>query len=146
MNHLCAMRTFGHGANAARPERKGGAMREIGQRYHRTSAGRLAGALAALSLSFALAAPSAALAQAAALPLPAPPAAMDKPAAYPNKPVKILTGYPPGGPTDIIGRVLGDHLGKALGQPFYVEGKPGLAGNVAGGILATSPPDGYTLY
>lgn len=65
---------------------------------------------------------------------------------YPSKPVRILTGYPPGGPTDVIGRVLTDHLTQAMGQPFYVEGKPGAAGNVAGSILANSPPDGYTLY
>jgi tripartite-type tricarboxylate transporter receptor subunit TctC len=65
---------------------------------------------------------------------------------YPSKPVKILTGYPPGGPTDVIGRVLADHMTAAMGQPFYVEGKPGAAGNVAGAILANSPPDGYTLY
>jgi tripartite-type tricarboxylate transporter receptor subunit TctC len=66
--------------------------------------------------------------------------------AYPSKPVRVLTGYPPGGPTDLIGRVITDHLTAALGQPFYVEGKPGAAGNVAGAILAASPPDGYTLY
>jgi tripartite-type tricarboxylate transporter receptor subunit TctC len=65
---------------------------------------------------------------------------------YPSKPVKVLTGYPPGGATELIGRVLTDSLTKALGQPFYVEGKPGAAGNVAGEVLANSPPDGYTLY
>lgn len=64
---------------------------------------------------------------------------------YPSKPVKVLTGYPPGGATELIGRVLTDSLTKALGQPFYVEGKPGAAGNVAGEVLANSPPDGYTL-
>ena len=106
-------------------------MPQIVSRPRKFSTGSFAGALAALAALLGLAAPSEAVAQASA---------------YPNKPVRILTGYPPGGPTDIIGRVLGDHLGKALSQPFYVEGKPGLAGNVAGGILATSPPDGYTLY
>src|SRR5947207_1070440 len=65
---------------------------------------------------------------------------------YPSKAVRVLTGYPPGGPTDLIGRVLTDHLTAAMGQPFYVEGKPGAAGNVAGAILAASPPDGYNLY
>ena len=73
-------------------------------------------------------------------------AALAADVAYPTKPVRVLTGYPPGGPTDIIGRVLTDHLAQAMGQPFYVEGKPGLAGNIAGGILAASPPDGHTLY
>lgn len=66
--------------------------------------------------------------------------------AYPTKVVRVLTGYPPGGPTDLIGRVLTEHLSQATGQPFYVDGKPGLAGNIAGGILASAPPDGYTLY
>lgn len=65
---------------------------------------------------------------------------------YPSKPVRILTGYPPGGPTDVIGHVLAEYLTKDLGQSFYVEGKPGLAGILAGQILAASPPDGQTLY
>lgn len=65
---------------------------------------------------------------------------------YPSKQVRVLTGYPPGGPTDIIGRVLTQYLTTTLGQPFYLEGKPGAAGVVAGGILANSPPDGSTLY
>jgi tripartite-type tricarboxylate transporter receptor subunit TctC len=66
--------------------------------------------------------------------------------AYPSRPVRLLVGYPPGGPADIIARVLCDHLTTALGAPFYVEAKPGAAGNVAGEILANAPPDGYTLY
>lgn len=65
---------------------------------------------------------------------------------YPSKPVRLLTGYPPGGPTDIIGHILAQYLSTTLGQSFYVEGKPGAAGVVAGGILANSPPDGNTLY
>lgn len=65
---------------------------------------------------------------------------------YPSKPVRILTGYPPGGPTDLIGRVLAEYLTNAMGQSFYVEGKPGLAGIIAGGILANAPADGQTLY
>jgi tripartite-type tricarboxylate transporter receptor subunit TctC len=65
--------------------------------------------------------------------------------AYPSRPVRVLIGYPPGGPTELIGRVLTDHLTKVMGQPFYVEGKPGAAGNVAGEITANAPPDGHTL-
>jgi tripartite-type tricarboxylate transporter receptor subunit TctC len=65
---------------------------------------------------------------------------------YPSKPVRVLTGYPPGGATELIGRVLTDHMTKAMGQPFYIEGKPGAAGNVAGEVLANAPPDGHTLY
>ncbi len=65
---------------------------------------------------------------------------------YPSHTVRVLTGYPPGGPTDIIGRVLTEYLTVKMGQSFYVEGKPGAAGNVAGAILANSAPDGYNLY
>ncbi len=65
---------------------------------------------------------------------------------YPSKSVRILTGYPPGGPTDLIGRVLAEYLTTKMGQSFYVEGKPGAAGSVAGGILANAPADGHTLY
>jgi tripartite-type tricarboxylate transporter receptor subunit TctC len=65
---------------------------------------------------------------------------------YPSKPVRILTGYPPGGPTDLIGRVLAEYLTNQMGQSFYVEGKPGLAGILAGQILASLPPDGQNLY
>lgn len=65
---------------------------------------------------------------------------------YPTHTVRVLTGYPPGGPTDLIGRVLTEYLTTKMGQPFYVEGKPGAAGNVAGAILANSPPDGSNLY
>ena len=71
--------------------------------------------------------------------------AADAPA-YPTKAVRVLSGYPPGGPADIMGRILTDHFAAALGQPFYIEPKPGAAGNLAGEILANSPPDGYTLY
>ena len=65
---------------------------------------------------------------------------------YPARTVRVLTGYPPGGAADVIGRVLVDALTASLGQPFYLEGKPGAAGNLAGDILANAPPDGYTLY
>lgn len=65
---------------------------------------------------------------------------------YPNKPVKLINGFQPGGPTDVIGRILADHMSKAMGQQFIVEAKPGAGGNLAGEIVANSPPDGYTLY
>jgi tripartite-type tricarboxylate transporter receptor subunit TctC len=65
---------------------------------------------------------------------------------YPSRAVRVLTGFPPGGATDVIGRVLTDTLTSRLGQTFYLEGKPGAAGNLAGEILANAPPDGYTLY
>ena len=65
--------------------------------------------------------------------------------AYPTKPVKVLIGFAPGGPTDLVGRVMSDHLSKVLGQPFVVESKPGASGVVAGQALATAPADGHTL-
>jgi tripartite-type tricarboxylate transporter receptor subunit TctC len=65
---------------------------------------------------------------------------------YPNKPVRLINGFQPGGPTDVIGRILADHLTRAMGQQFIVEAKPGAAGNLAGEIVVNSPPDGYTLY
>ena len=66
--------------------------------------------------------------------------------AWPTKPVKVLIGFAPGGPTDLIGRVMADHLTKALGQPFVVESKPGASGVVAGQALLAAPADGYTIY
>lgn len=65
---------------------------------------------------------------------------------YPNKPVKLINGFQPGGPTDVIGRILADHLTKTMGQIFIVEAKPGAAGNIAGEYVAHQPADGYTLY
>jgi len=66
--------------------------------------------------------------------------------AYPTKPVRILNGFAAGGAQDLLGRIIADHLSKALGQPFIVEAKPGAGGIVAGQILIASPADGHTLY
>jgi tripartite-type tricarboxylate transporter receptor subunit TctC len=64
---------------------------------------------------------------------------------YPSRPVRIVVPSPPGGGTDIVARVLGQNLSKALGQPFFVENKPG-AGNMIGiEHVARSSADGYTL-
>jgi len=64
---------------------------------------------------------------------------------YPTRPVRIVVPSPPGGGTDIVGRVLAQHFSKGLGQPFVVENKPG-AGNMIGiEAVARSPGDGYTL-
>ncbi|MBM3485410.1 MAG: tripartite tricarboxylate transporter substrate binding protein [Alphaproteobacteria bacterium] len=64
---------------------------------------------------------------------------------YPTKPVRILIGFAPGGPTDVVGRILADYLTKAMGQPFVVESRTGASGVVAGQALVASAPDGHTL-
>jgi tripartite-type tricarboxylate transporter receptor subunit TctC len=66
-------------------------------------------------------------------------------AAYPNKPIRILVGFAPGGPSDIISRVVGAKMGEILGVQFVVENKPGAGGAIATQEAARSTPDGYTL-
>jgi tripartite-type tricarboxylate transporter receptor subunit TctC len=65
--------------------------------------------------------------------------------AYPTKPVRFVVAYPPGGPTDILARLLSPKLQAALGQPFIVESRPGAGGNVGTDFVAKSPADGYTI-
>jgi tripartite-type tricarboxylate transporter receptor subunit TctC len=64
---------------------------------------------------------------------------------YPNKPIKVLVGYAPGGAVDLVARTLGQSLSSSLGQPIVVENKPGAGTNIAVKQLIDSPPDGYTL-
>ena len=64
---------------------------------------------------------------------------------YPNKPLKMLVGYAPGGGSDIIARLISQNLQVKLGQPVVVENRPGAGGNIAASVAATSRPDGYTL-
>lgn len=66
-------------------------------------------------------------------------------AAWPEKPIKVLIGYAPGGSTDVVGRLLAAKLGEKLGQPIIIENKPGGAGDFAAELMLQSPPDGYTL-
>lgn len=64
---------------------------------------------------------------------------------YPERPVKLLIPFAPGGATDILGRLLATAMGEKLGQPMVVENRPGAATVVAASALAKAPPDGYTL-
>jgi tripartite-type tricarboxylate transporter receptor subunit TctC len=66
-------------------------------------------------------------------------------AGYPERPVKIIVPFAPAGPTDIIARILANHLGDALGGTVIVENKPGAGGNIGIGGAAHAEPDGYTL-
>jgi len=65
--------------------------------------------------------------------------------AYPGKPLKLILPFPPGGGTDILGRVIAERLGVSLGQPVIVENRGGAGGNVGAEAAAKSPPDGYTM-
>jgi tripartite-type tricarboxylate transporter receptor subunit TctC len=64
---------------------------------------------------------------------------------YPRKPVRMIIPYPPGGPTDILGRIVAQNLSERFGQQVVVENKPGASGMIGADLVAKSPPDGYTL-
>ncbi len=64
---------------------------------------------------------------------------------YPNKPIKMIVGFSPGGFTDVLGRLIAQKLQERLGQPVIVENKVGAAGTIGADFVAKSKPDGYTL-
>ena len=64
---------------------------------------------------------------------------------YPTKPIKLIIPYPPGGATDVIGRIVALKLSEALGQPLIVDNRAGAAGSIGAGAAATATADGYTL-
>jgi tripartite-type tricarboxylate transporter receptor subunit TctC len=65
---------------------------------------------------------------------------------YPTKPVRIVVPFPPGGATDVLGRLLSDKLTARLGQQVVIENKPGAGGSIGATLVAQSPADGYTLF
>ena len=73
------------------------------------------------------------------------PSALAQSPAWPTKPVKIVIAYPPGGSTDIAGRLLAEKLTKNLGQQFVVENRGGAGGTIGALSVVRADPDGYTL-
>jgi tripartite-type tricarboxylate transporter receptor subunit TctC len=64
---------------------------------------------------------------------------------YPNKPVRMIVPFAPGGNTDLIARLIGQWLSEHLGQPFVIENRPGAGTNIGTEVVVRAPPDGYTL-
>src|SRR5580704_13029233 len=65
---------------------------------------------------------------------------------YPNRPVRIVVAFPPGGPTDFVGRLVAEKMTTLLGQRVYIDNKAGANGTLGGGDIAKSDPDGYSLF
>jgi tripartite-type tricarboxylate transporter receptor subunit TctC len=65
---------------------------------------------------------------------------------FPTRPVRIVVAFPPGGPTDFVGRLVADKMSRLLGQRVYIDNKPGANGTLGGGDVAKSDPDGYSLF
>jgi len=64
---------------------------------------------------------------------------------YPNRPIRMVVGFPPGGGTDVVARILMPPMSELLGQPIVIDNRPGATGTVAAGQVAKAPPDGYTI-
>ena len=64
---------------------------------------------------------------------------------YPARPVRLVVGYAPGGPADVLARLLGQWLSERLGEQIIVENRPGAGTNIATEAVVHAPPDGYTL-
>ena len=69
-----------------------------------------------------------------------------RPAAdYPTRPVTLVVAFTPGGPSDVLSRIVGKRMQEILHQPFIIENRPGAGGNIAAEQVARAAPDGYTL-
>src|ERR1700761_3533531 len=64
---------------------------------------------------------------------------------YPTRPIRIMVGFPPGGPADILGRLIGQRMSERLGQSFIIENRPGAQGQIATETVIRAPADGHTL-
>ncbi len=64
---------------------------------------------------------------------------------YPTRPVRFVVGFPPGGATDILARLIGQRLSERLGQQFVIENKPGAGNNIGTETVVNAAPDGYTV-
>lgn len=64
---------------------------------------------------------------------------------YPERPIRLVVGFPPGGATDILARILAQHVGDSIGQTVVVDNRGGATGTIAAAIAAKAPPDGYTI-
>lgn len=71
--------------------------------------------------------------------------AQDAARSYPSRPLRLVVTFPPGGPTDIVARTVGQKLAEAWGQPVVVDNRPGAGGNIGMDLVAKSPSDGHTL-
>ncbi|HTD90385.1 MAG TPA: tripartite tricarboxylate transporter substrate-binding protein, partial [Burkholderiales bacterium] len=65
---------------------------------------------------------------------------------YPSRPLRLIVGFPPGGPTDLVARVVAQHLSDALSQPVVTDNRPGAGGALAGLLMVKAAPDGHTLF
>jgi tripartite-type tricarboxylate transporter receptor subunit TctC len=65
---------------------------------------------------------------------------------FPSRPIRVVVAFPPGGPTDFVGRLVADKMTKLLGQRVYIDNKAGANGTLGGGDVAKSDPDGYSLF
>lgn len=90
----------------------------------------------------AVAAPVVAASAAAALAVCGAVQAQDN---WPSKPITLIVPFPPGGPTDMVARVLAQQVGQQLGQSVIVDNRPGANGNIGNALVAKAPADGYTV-